>query len=133
MLVYFFSVFSEFTLKKSVKCFMSRLTRLFKFFTDLFLWKDLYHQQSDGLYSVQLPYEDHWCKLRRQIVLKRNLVVHHNLLVLNRNYNHWWKPVIWNRLNHSLHNTRHGFHNNLTYIIGLYDQQYQMPFACLEI
>ena len=44
--------------------------------------KDLYHQQSDALSSIELLYANHWYKLRTEVFLGQNLVVHHNHLAL---------------------------------------------------
>ena len=45
-----------FALNQLFKCFISRLTRVFRFFADLLVWKrfvkDLYHQHSDAPYCI---------------------------------------------------------------------------------
>ena len=58
--------------------------------------KALHHQQSDAPCSIELPYEDHWYRLRKEAIVEQNLVVHHNLLALSTNYIHWWRQIFGN-------------------------------------
>ena len=82
------SVFSAlsvmlFALNQSFKCLISQLSSLSRFLLAYLYKKDLYHQQCYALCSIELPYEDHWYKLRKEVVLEQNLMVHHNLLALS--------------------------------------------------
>ena len=70
------------------------------------------------------------------MVVEQNLLARHNLSVLNQNY----KPLMETNfvrsnkqdLKQSLH-APHVFYIILIYAVGIYDQQYQMPFASSQI
>ena len=66
-----FSILSEtlFALNQIFKCFISWMTSLFRFCTDLLYEINLYHKQRDALYSIELPYEDGSCKLKQEVIL----------------------------------------------------------------
>ena len=81
-----------FELNQFFNCFISRLTSLFRFFTDLFVWKRFISSAELCILQCWIAL---WGLLRREVVLDQNLVVHLNLLALNPNYNHWWKQNVY--------------------------------------
>ena len=81
-----FSTLTEilFALNQLSKCFLSRLTSLLRFFTHLLVLKRCISSAK----WCTLPYGDHY-KLKKEVVLSQNLVVHNNQLALNQNHTHW--------------------------------------------